>query len=184
MGFKKYDKIKIDFQILDSKDPTILSIYDTSYWQLIEGKPSIIEITTPGASSPVVNTFTKNSINNFNSINLGLSCLSCEDIILEELPDGIYTIVVKGSPDNFNKEKLYLRTTKLQLELDKIYIKANLLDKTSSKDLLDKLNWIGLLLRSAEANLRYGNLKQTQDIMFEVGSIIDKIKRCPTGNCK
>lgn len=184
MGFNKYGKIKIDFQVLYDDDPFALSIYDKSYWQLLEGKPSIIEITTPGASEPVVNTFEKKSINIFNSINLGLSCPTCDDISLNELPDGIYTIVVKASPDNFNKESCYLRTTKLRLEIDKIYIKANLLDKVTSTDLIEKLNWINLLLRSAEANLRYGNLRETQQIMFEVHAIVEKIKRCPTGNCK
>lgn len=184
MGFNKYGKINVDFQVLDTADPFILLIADSSYWQLLEGKPSIIEITTPGASTPVVNTFKKNSINNFNSINLGLSCATCDDITLGELPDGIYTIKIKASPDNFNKQRNYLRTTKLKLEIDKIYIKANLLDKITSKDLIEKLNWINLLLRAAEANTRYDNLKETQEIMFEINSILDKLKRCPTGNCK
>lgn len=184
MGYSKYGKIKIDFDVVDTNDPFKLLVADSSYWQLIEGKPSIIEITTPGASEPVVNTFEKKTINIFNSINLGLSCPTCDDITLNELPDGIYTITVKASPDNFNKERCYLRTTKLRLEIDKIYIKASLLDKVTSADLIEKLNWINLLLRAAEANLRYGNLRETQQIMFEIQAIVEKVKRCPTGNCR
>lgn len=184
MGFNKYGKINIDFQIVDTDDPLCLIVADSSYWQLIEGKPAIIEITIPGASDPVTNTFQKNSLNIFNSINLGLTCPNCDDASLTELPDGVYTIVVKGSPDSFQKEKCYLRTTLLRLELDKIYIKANLLDRTTSKDLIEKLNMINLLIRAAEANLRYGNLRETQQIMFEINYLVEKIKRCPTGNCK
>jgi hypothetical protein len=37
-----------------------------------------------------------------------------------DLPDGIYDVTIKGSPDTFQKNRQYLRTTKTQLELDKL----------------------------------------------------------------
>ena len=38
------DHIKLDFQILNTGDPKLLIVMDTSVWGFIEDKPSIIEI--------------------------------------------------------------------------------------------------------------------------------------------
>ena len=110
-------KIHIDFQIYDSEDPKQIIVLDTSIWSYIEDKPSIIEILTPGEKDAVVYPYTKNGFNILNSINLGLNCSDCNQNLLD-LPDGVYEITIKGSPDSFYKKRCYLRTTIIQSKLD------------------------------------------------------------------
>lgn len=157
----------IDFHVLskeDYYDPFTLSIADGSVWAMIAEKPSIIEITTPGSRTPVVNYFKKESINIFNSINLSINCPTCLDTELIEIPDGIYTIEVKGSPSTFSKKKRHLRTVKTRLEIAKQLIELNMgcgYDCNSAK--IKELLCIGLLIDSAEANIMYDNVEAASD---------------------
>lgn len=156
--------IKIDFTVLPSYDPYTLFIVDNSYWLHIEEKPSIIEIKVPGTSKPVVNYFDKRAINNFNSINLALTCPTCDDLDFSELPDGIYDITLKGSPSTFFKNKKYLRTVRLELELSEQLIKANMgCEGSINKELKNKLTDIYMLIESAKANVFYDNLQTAQN---------------------
>ena len=169
----------LDFQVYDSRDPNTFIVLDTSYWGIIQDKPSIIEIITPGETYPAIQYYSKNSVNIFNSENLGLSCSDC-DKKYNELPDGVYEITIKGSPDSFNKSRAYLRTTKLQLELDKRYIALSL-ECESDKDVcnqINKLDYINLLLRSSEANVRYGNNCVGNELLQKAIKLLDKLKTC------
>lgn len=171
--------INIDFQVLDTKDPRIITIADSSMWGHIVNKPSIIEIIMPGEKNPIVHYFMKKQLNIFNSINLALNCVSeCGGTELLDLPDGIYTITVKGSPDSFNMTRKYLRTTKTQLELDKLYIRLNLLCQKGDFNDLKNLTDIMLLLKAAEANVRYDNIKTAQELFFKAQDLIEKLKKC------
>lgn len=174
--------INIDFQIYDSKDPKKFIVLDTSNWGHIQEKPSIIEIILPGEVEPVVHYFNKNAVNIFNSTNLHLSCNDCNDSNID-LPDGIYDITVKGSPDTFNSNLSYLRTTNTQLKLDKLYIKLSLECYKSDNDIskqIHKLNEIELLLKSAEANVRYGEDCIGQELLYKAQKLIDNNQKC---NC-
>ena len=173
------DPINIDFQILDTKDPRILMIADSSSWGHIENKPSIIEIILPAEKNPIVHFFNKKQINIFNSLNLALNCVNeCGESELIDLPDGIYTITLKGSPDSFKMTRKYLRTTLLQLELDKVFINLNLLCKNNDLGLLNILDEISLLIKAAEANVRFDNIKKAQELYFMAQDLIKKTKNC------
>jgi hypothetical protein len=63
-------QINIDFQVLTNYNPKYLVVVDTSDWQTLKGKPSIIEITLPGFSDPVVHYYSQGQVNVFNSIKL------------------------------------------------------------------------------------------------------------------
>lgn len=171
-------KINIDFQVIPTRDPKILSIADYSFWEYIEEKPSIIEIILPGESIPITHYFNKREINIFHSINLNLNCNpDCENEYLD-LPDGIYEVTVKGSPDKYNKTRKYLRTELTQLDLDMMYINLNLLCENKDKDVINKLTDIDLLLRAAESNVRYDNTKKAQELLFKAQELIEKTKNC------
>ena len=176
-------KINIDFQIYDSRDPKTIIILDTSEWLHIYRKPSIIEIILPGDSKPITHYFDKKSVNVLNSLNLNISCGNCFDVN-DDLPDGIYQITVKGSPDRFNKNKKYIRTTKTQLDLDNLYISLSLecfKDDNDIKNKIKDLNYIQLLLKASEANLRHDNSYVAQDLLFKAQDLIRKYKKCT--NC-
>ena len=101
--------IHVDFQIYDSNDPKQIIVLDTSIWSQIENKQSIIEIITPGSTDVITLPYFKNSVNILNSNTLQLNCFECGDNFID-LPDGVYEITVKGSPDKFNKKRFYLKT--------------------------------------------------------------------------
>lgn len=159
-------RINVDFQYYDSGDPKTLIVLDTSEWAHIKDKPSIIEIVLPGFDKPVVNYFEQGMVNVFNSNILGLSCNGCNNE-LTDLPDGIYEITLKGSPDTFNKTRYVLRTTQTQLDLDKLFL--NLSDSCSGeveKSKFSTLQEIQMLLKSAEANTRYENICTAQNLLL------------------
>lgn len=174
--------IRLNFQVYDSRDPKEFIIIDTSKWQHLSDKTSIIEITLPGESKPVTRYYTK-GVNVFNSEMLYLSCDDCGDSF-EDLPDGIYTITIKASPDKFNKTRQYLRTTKTRLKLDELYIKSSdcFNSDEDSKNRIIRINEIDFLLKSAEANTRAGNNETAQNLFFRAQKILDKTSKCKT--CK
>lgn len=176
--------IIIDFQVYDSNDPKQIIILDTSIWSVLENKRAIIEIITPGESKAVGFDYTKNGVTILNSYNLGLNCVDCGKVELFDLPDGVYEITVKGSPDRFNKKRFYLKTTITRSKLDELLIK-NYSDCESCSEQTDDISKIMRyknLIEVAEAFLRRGFKCEAQDILFKVQNYLKKFnncKRCP-----
>ncbi len=176
MSNNVFEKVNIDFHILDVLDPNYFLVVDNSEWGGIIYKPSIIEVTTPEFETPVTHNYLKNGTNQFNSLSLGLVCDSCKE--LTEIPDGVYTVTVKGSPDKYQKTKNYLRTVKLQLELDELLIKNVSSCSEVSDSLVKKINKIDKLVRAAKANLRYGNTCEASAMFLEASKQVEKMKKC------
>jgi hypothetical protein len=173
-------KIHIDFQIYDSNDPKRIIILDTSIWANIEDKPAVIEILTPGEKDPVVYVYTKNGITILNSHTLGLNCSTCGDTFYD-IPDGIYEITVKGSPDKFYKKRHYLRTTIIQSRIDELLVKHYTSDCgecTENSLEISKILRYKDLLSVAEAFVRKGHICQAQEILFKVQYFINKFNNC------
>ena len=173
------ENIHVDFQIYDSNDPKQIIILDTSIWAHIERKQSIIEIITPGSTDIITLPYSKNSVNVLNSNTLQLNCYDCGDNTIA-LSDGVYEITVKGSPEKFNKKRLYLRTTVTQSRLDDILIShysdcANCAEQ--SEDISRILRYKNLL-NVAEAFVRKGHKCEAQNILFKVQNFIKKFKNC------
>lgn len=167
--------IDVDFSVHSS--PYYLKVVDLSVWGLIKDKPSIIEISLPGYESPVVKYYDKNKLNVFNSNLLGLNCEGQEG--LTTLPDGIYKIVVKGSPDKYNKKFYYLKTDLFDMEVDKFFV-DNLKEILNEKALGDKLTRIEFLKRGAEANLRHDRIVTAGEEFQKAQELIEDIKACRT----
>jgi len=172
------NKINIDFQVLKTYDPKVLVIADTSEWSVIEDKPAIIEITIPGANNPSIHYVDKNKINVYTSALLGINCgAECEEDLIE-IPDGIYHIHMKGSPDTFEKERYYLRTEKLQLKLDKAYVALGKDINHADKDVVELLWTCKLLIEAADASTRLGEIAMASDYYKQAKRIIDSYLDC------
>jgi len=172
-------QINIDFQCITSGDPQRLLIGDFSNWLHIENKPSVIEITLPGSHNAISYNFVKHTINSFNSSTLYVGCSDCSEYV--DLPDGIYTILLKGSPDTFNKQRYYLKIDKLRMELDKIYIETSLQYSQGDKEKRDALSIIEFYLRTAEAHTRRGNIGKAHQFFSEAEKLVNRNKKCT--NC-
>lgn len=174
-----FQKIDIDFSVYSNA--YFLKVADYSTWGAIEAKPSIVEITFPGDKTPVTKFFDKYKTNVFNSITLELNCVGdCGDVEKVTLPDGVYTIKVTGSPSKFNKEIKYLKTDLFDMEVDKIFI--NSYEKLNRKDLLDKLTEVELLVKGAEAHLRFDNIKMARMLFEQAVKMVDDLNNCEECN--
>lgn len=173
-------KINIDFQVIPTFDPKTILVVDTSNWAHITEKPSIIEITLPGESDVITHYFDKNKINILNSNNLYSTCHTCEEQPLIDLPDGIYTITVKGSPDKFNLTRQYLKTDVTRLKVDTFISTLNLNCDNISSDLINRIQRINLFLEAAESNTRLGNFFEAQQLLFKAQKYTTKLKGCKT----
>jgi len=113
--------IHIDFEVFETGNPKILSVADTSNWLYAENKPSYILIKLPGSKKDKTLAFKKYAVNNFNSHVLGLSCLKgdCTEETYVNLPDGIYTIKLLSGYEDIEKERYYLKTDVIDLEIAK-----------------------------------------------------------------
>ncbi len=172
--------IKIDFNVIETDNHKTLLIADNSNWSVIESEPSIIEITLPGMRNPVVNYFDKKSINNFNSVNLNLSCVGggCDELEWTELPDGVYTICVKGSPSKFQETKNYFRTNKIRERFDLLIINSNIGCEGSSKVDFKEILDIDMLIKSTEANTRFGDINSASKDYQLASKMLDKYSKC------
>ena len=172
--------IKIDFNVIETDNHKTLRIADDSNWSVIESEPSIIEITLPGMRNPVVNYFDKKSINNFNSVNLNLSCVGggCDELEWTELPDGVYTICVKGSPSKFQETKNYFRTNKIRERFDLLIINSNIGCEGSSKVDFKEILDIDMLIKSTEANTRFGDINSASKDYQLASKMLDKYSKC------
>jgi hypothetical protein len=173
------NKIEIDFQVIKTYDPKKLLIADTSQWSHIYDKPAIIEVTLPGSSNAHVSYIDKkNTILVFNSTLLGITCgAGCEEEQVE-LPDGIYHIKVKGSPDKFYKERYYMRSERLQLNLDKIYTSLGFDISRQDKETAEVLWTCKLLIEAADASARLGEIAMAADYYKQAKRIVDSKINC------
>lgn len=161
----------LDFQILETYDPRIISVIDNSNWGAIENKPAIMQVTIPGYEDCIVYNFEKGRVNIYNSVNLRVNCPTgnCDGIVLIDLPDGIYTFTLVGSPDTYSVTKKFLKTSSIQLELDAIYL---------TTDSYEQVEQVEQYLRLAEAALRQGNI-EIASVMFQKASKkIANLKQC------
>lgn len=173
-------KPRLDFYVLKANDPKKLLIADDSIWEFIANKPAIIEILLPGFNTPIVHYYEKNAINGFNSVNLSYNCYTtcgceCEDF--NDLPDGLYEITIKGSPDSFSKKKYHLKTDILGIKLARLFydmhLECNLVDQSQKKHLEE----VDFLIKAAEANVRLANIDEAMEIFNKAVALVDRISK-------
>lgn len=175
-------KPNINFGIQETYDPTTIHCIDLSDWKILQNNPSVMRILLPGSRNEIIQTWAKGRVNTYNSVNLGLSCLvECDEQKYEFLPDGIYTFILEGSPTNYFKKRYYLKTDQIRLELDKIYIKANIEYTPKDKQIREALEDIEFNLKSAESFTRDGDFLRADRAFCEAKELIEKYQDCK--NC-
>ena len=168
----------INFQVLETKDPDVIMIADSSNWGVIEGKESIIEITVPNSSKVKTFYFDKKKVNIFNSSLLGTS----GEGIITALPDGVYTIKVIGSPDSFYECKDYLKNDSTKLKLYKeLCALGSDCDEISDKK-RDEIVQQFLNIEISEACAVTGDMKGAAETLKKVNEDLIKIDDCK--DCK
>lgn len=172
-------KIDLSFQVIDSGDPKTLLVADFSAWKVIKELPAYIEITLPGARKPITRVFNKEKINGFNSLSLGTSNhVDCETNTVD-LPDGIYSICIKGGKDGQHTfHRYYLKKDKFQNCLDKAWMKLGLEYSVFNEELRKSLLVIEGLIRAASAATRQGFIPKAQDFFRLAQSRIEAYKEC------
>ena len=173
-------KININFYVFSEYDPKVLLVGDNSNWLHIEDSPAIIEILLPGSQKPIIFTYLKNGINSFNSHNLKITCLKgdCTEEEFSDLPDGIYTLTVKGSPSTFYKTKYHLKTDRLQQVIDKNLIDLGFyFDENKIKERDELLN-VKVLLMQAEAYIRMEEIQKAKQFYDLAKEEIERIDSC------
>lgn len=160
MAMLGLDIYEIDFFILDNNNPKTLVIFDQSHYLDDPEKP-IYSITLPGYHTVVNIPYVINQINVINSNLLGLTNAFCNGDLID-LPDGVYEITQAVCPytELFNT-KLFLKTTRLECNYDKILLQIG--SKPLEKQFKDEVINIDILIRSAKAEVKYGNREKGQE---------------------
>jgi len=172
-------KLNIEFDIHDTMNPFFMSVVDLSEWALLKNQAGYIDVILPGYAKAVTNFFDKNSVNVLNSFNLGINCVeSCDPSDYEALPDGIYCITVRTDCGNFSSTRKYLRTTLLELEVDKIYI-----DRLKEQDICSDvktsdLEKIEFLIKAAKSHVRYDSINKAGQLFEMACELVEKAKKC------
>lgn len=175
--------IDINFQVLNTKDPSTILIGDTSLnWGVAENHPAWLQIIPPGYVQPISLSFTKHRIVPLTSISLGLSCVSadCGGQTYEDLPDGIWEFCLQSNFEGINKKRFYLKDDQLRQEIDKIRI--NLYDTQGftfvRNQTTDQLEIIEGILSASHTLIRDGRNSDAMKGYNEASKLVEKLKKC------
>jgi len=173
----------IDFYVQPTYDVRIMGVVDVSRWEHLDVEPSYIDVIIPGRQRAVTNHFQKGKVNILNSNNLDITCTDCKDK-LAALPDGMYCITVYVCEgDKFSKQKYYLRTVKAALRLDKILIRLDTSPCSLDTEKLEMYDKANLLLDTAHAHTRYGNVDRAMQLYNQAIEMIEELEDC-VDKCK
>lgn len=161
-------KIEIDFTVFDDLSPKSLLVWDISRWEFIRDKPSVITIQYED-NNPVVEYFAKNRLNVIDSYRI----FGDEN---KELPDGLYTITVKGSPSKHKKERYVYVTNQIRKEIDLLYTTSN------SEEEKENLWKYEQMLFSIKALVRRAKVVEAQEVYEALSQQVEDYKNY--GNCK
>lgn len=117
--------IDINFQVLNTNDPSTILIADQSQWGVSENKPAYLIVTPPGSKNTINLNFPKERIMILTSIALGLSeaCLDCTGQKYDDLDDGIWEFCLQSAFEGLNKKRFYLKDDQLRQQIAKIRIR-------------------------------------------------------------
>lgn len=173
-------QVIIDFHVFSVYDPKTLVVTDNSNWLHIESEPSIIEVTFPGSTKPLVFNFLKNSVNTFNSHTLLLTCITgnCNEETYIDLPDGIYTITLKGSPDTFQTTKYHLKTDRLQMKQDDLLTQIGFDYHIDKADERKRIEEVDFLRKVAQAHIRRENVGEAKRFFDLATEQLKRLEEC------
>jgi hypothetical protein len=172
-------KIIINITVINDYDPRYLHVGDLSEWKGAKNLPATICIIPPGSKKSINTTFQKHRINSFNSTNLMLSCVKeCEEQDYIDLPDGIWTLVLKSGYEGIEKTLYYLKTDRFTLELDKIYVRAGMDFDKEKKQFREDLQDLHFLINSAHSQIRVGDHAKANRDFTEAQVLLKKYIDC------
>ena len=172
-------KLIVDFEVYNSYNPQTLIVGDHSYWKNAENLPAYLLVTPPGSKTPISNVFKKHRLNIFQSVNLGLSCLTeCDEQKYEDLNDGIWTFVLKSGYEGFEKTKFYLKTDRFNIEYSKVMIKDGI---EYNKDFIEYMMQVKFLVEVAKSHAMLGDFIKAQRFFEDAKKKLRKYVECK--NC-
>lgn len=171
----------INFLVLSENDPQSLCILDISKYLNLSSAVTNILIKIPGAKNYETYTVQKNKLNYFNSNTLHISCVQkCREQNYQDLPDGIYHIILESTPNTFRKERWYLKVDKMRLEIDKIYLQEAL-DYNPQSSVVKNLQDIEFMLEASHSATRKGDYKSAQQYYNIARDLVESNRECK--NC-
>ena len=176
-------KIKIDFQVLETKNPQLLMVSDNSEWDYAEDLNAWITIILPGSTKKLTFAFKKHSIEQFNSHNLGISCFrgDCEEEEYTDLPDGIYTICLKSGYEGIDKKRYYLKTDRFDIDFAKVVVKNGLEYNEEDREFRDKILDVMWFAMTAKSHTIEGNFSEAKYWFEKAKNKLNIFKDCK--NC-
>lgn len=177
------NNIKLDFEVVDTKNPKTLKVYDTSEWGILSERPAVIEIKTPDKEDVYAYYLGKNNLNIFTSLTLGYNCED-SDVTYKDLPDGVYDITIIGSPSSYKFNRKYLKTDYIRLSLDKAWVKAGILCDHQDDDMLSKIQEIEYVLVAAESSMRLGFINDAKELLKKAYRLLDILNKCEGCPCQ
>lgn len=170
--------ISIDFDVLETNNTKKIMIGDTSQnWLHAENKPAYLHITLPASKTEKIFTFTKKTVNVFNSVNLGLSPKSrdCNKKEYADLPDGVYKIKLQSIFEDIYIEKYYLKTDQIQREIAKKVVNHELKSSKRNENFAREIMKVDYNLLASKSFLLECDLVQATRYYNEAVRIINSI---------
>lgn len=155
---------QIDITVVDTKVfSKQIIVADLSDWGAIVNEPSIMEVTY-NEETNYVGDFGKGRYNRIDSLKMFGE-------VNESLPDGLYKITVKGSPDIHKKTIYYFRTDDLRQRFGYIY-----LSEKGDANLIDKIYEVFIMLESIKLLVCQGNITRAREKYETAIKIIEVIE--------
>lgn len=165
---------QIDITVVDTKVfSKQIIVADLSDWKAIINDPSIMEVTY-NEETIYVGDFGKGRYNRIDSLKMFGE-------VDENLPDGMYKITVKGSPDLHKKTIYYFRTDELRQRFGYIYLS----EKEDAK-LIDKIYEVFIMFESIKLLVCQGNIteaKRKYETAEKIIEVIEASYECKYTDC-
>lgn len=171
-------EIIIDFYVINTGSPKLISIYDNSNWEYASNLPAYLVIKIPGSKKEINFSFVKNNINTLNSHNLGLSCLkgNCTEEEYVNLPDGIYTVTLKSGYEEIEETKFYLKTDTFDIEFAKVIIKYGV--DYFDQGFINYMTKVRFLVDVAQSHTKLGDFVKAQRHFEEAKKMLNAYVTC------
>jgi len=163
--------VQLNLEVFKAKDCASLSVLDTSYYP-VAPESAELSVTVPGYSTAFVFPYTLGEINIINSYSFGFTTSSTSDYA--DLPDGVYTVILRTCPDLGENKRYHLRTCKIDCRLAAQWVKY--LDCCDDDKMLYYLDRVDFLLRGAEAQADLCNPIKATELYRKADDLLRRIE--------
>ena len=163
--------VKLNLEVYKAKDCSFMSVLDTSFYP-VPPESAELNVTVPGYSTAHVFPFVLGEINILNSYTFGFTTSQTQDFT--ELPDGLYTLILRTCPDLGENKRYHLRTCKIDCRLAAQWVKY--LDCCDDEKTLYYLDRVDFLLRGAEAQADLCNPAKATELYRKADDLLRRIE--------